>query len=60
MKLPIIAIIAVVLIVLVAVIAIPFIDDDTKGEDTVEKEVRIPALDAERPAMTEKATFAMG
>ena len=60
MKFPIVAIIAVALLILVAIIAIPLINSETKGEDMVNSEVNIPAIDAARPAETEKATFALG
>lgn len=60
MKLPMVAIIAAALLILVAVITIPLIDGETKGEDKVNNEVKIPAIDAARPTETEIATFALG
>jgi hypothetical protein len=52
--------IAVVVVILAAAITIPLINGDTKGEDTVDKNIVIPPIDAARPAMTETATFALG
>jgi hypothetical protein len=52
--------IAVVVVILAAVITIPLINGDTKGEDTVDKNIVIPPIDAARPAVTETATFALG
>jgi len=60
MKLPLVAIIAAALLILAAVITISFINGETKGEDKVNNEVKIPAIDAARPATTETATFALG
>jgi hypothetical protein len=55
-----VAIIAAAIFILVAVITIPLINGETKGEDKVNNEVKIPAIDAARPAETEIATFALG
>jgi hypothetical protein len=60
MKFPFVVIIAVALLILAAVVATPLINGDTKGEDTVDKEITIPPIDSERPAVTETATFALG
>ena len=60
MKLPVVSVIAVGLFILAAFITIPFINNDTKGEDTMDKEVMIPKIDAARPTVTETATFALG
>ena len=60
MKFPIVAIIAVAVLILVAIIAIPLINGETKGEDMVNSEVNIPAIDAARPTETKTATFALG
>jgi hypothetical protein len=60
MKLPLVAIIAAGLLILAAVITIPLISGETKGEDKVNNEVKIPSIDTARPDETETATFALG
>ena len=60
MKLPMVAIVAAALLILAAVITVPLINGETKGEDNVNNVVKIPAIDAARPAETETATFALG
>ena len=51
---------AIALSVLLAVMTITFISTGNTGGVTVEKEYKIPPIDAARPAETETATFAMG
>ena len=48
------------LIVLLAVPAIIFANTNEEEVIDVEKEVMIPPIDLEKPALTETATFALG
>ena len=48
------------LIVLLAVPAIIFANTNEEEVIDVEKEVMIPPIDMEKPALTETATFALG
>ena len=60
MKSVVVAVMAIGVFILAAIITIPFINGDTKGEDTVDKEVMIPPIDSGRTEVTETATFALG
>ena len=60
MKSVVVAVMAIGVFILAAIITIPFINGDTKGEDTVDNEITIPPIDSERPEVTETATFALG
>ena len=48
------------IIILAVIVVIPLLNGDTKGEDTVDKNIMISPIDAARPTVTETATFALG
>ncbi len=58
MKLP--AVIAIAAAFILSLSLIPFMSSCGEIESTVEREREIPLIDAERPAVTETATFALG
>lgn len=53
-------IVAAGLVVLGAVIFISCVNNDIRGEETMDNKADFPPIDAERPDVTATATFAMG
>jgi hypothetical protein len=48
------------LLAILSAVIIPLLDGETTGEVNMEREYKIPPIDANRSAVTETAAFALG
>lgn len=48
------------LLAILSAVIVPLLDGETRGEVNMEKEYKIPPIDASQPAVTETAAFALG